>query len=320
MAFLRFRKSIKIIPGVKLNISKSGVGVSTGVRGARVGVNSRGSYSSVGIPGSGLYMMSYSRKSGRKTAQNQMTNNETNAGVSHYARPAIKTKTTSMIVWLGFIDVILFFINWLLGIIAITLTIVAYNYYFKKQPSFIAKQGLKKAQEAYKKGDYKTSAELFGKAHDFFKDDIAITLWAASSYSCLKEFDKAIDLLEEYLSGNPMDYEMKYKMALWQNEINRKDDALKTLQSLPTDYDNSDALLLMSEILTDKKLYSAAIDTLKRAPLKKKVLRPDLIEILYNLGVLYEKADDKKRAQVAFERVYAYDNSFKDVAEKVSKV
>ena len=37
-----FRKSIKLGKHTKLNISKSGVSVSTGVKGARVSVNNKG--------------------------------------------------------------------------------------------------------------------------------------------------------------------------------------------------------------------------------------------------------------------------------------
>ena len=39
---LRFRKSVKIAPGVRLNIGKKSVGISAGVKGARVSVNSSG--------------------------------------------------------------------------------------------------------------------------------------------------------------------------------------------------------------------------------------------------------------------------------------
>lgn len=53
---LNFRKSITIFPGVKLNLSKSGVGISTGVKGARVSLNSKGqARTTLGIPGTGIY-------------------------------------------------------------------------------------------------------------------------------------------------------------------------------------------------------------------------------------------------------------------------
>ena len=52
---LRFRKSISLFPGVKLNISKSGVGVSAGVPGIRGSINSSGRLTgTVGIPGTGV--------------------------------------------------------------------------------------------------------------------------------------------------------------------------------------------------------------------------------------------------------------------------
>ncbi len=39
-----FRKSKKIGNNTRVNISKSGIGMSTGVKGARVGANKRGTY------------------------------------------------------------------------------------------------------------------------------------------------------------------------------------------------------------------------------------------------------------------------------------
>ena len=53
---IRFRRSMKILPGVRLTVGKSSVGISAGVRGARVSLNSSGRVTtSAGIPGSGLY-------------------------------------------------------------------------------------------------------------------------------------------------------------------------------------------------------------------------------------------------------------------------
>lgn len=52
----RFRRSMKILPGIRLTVGKSSIGISAGVPGARVSLNSRGRVTtSAGIPGSGLY-------------------------------------------------------------------------------------------------------------------------------------------------------------------------------------------------------------------------------------------------------------------------
>jgi hypothetical protein len=50
----RFRRSIKILPGIRLNVSKSGVSTSIGTRGATVNISKRGTRATVGIPGTGI--------------------------------------------------------------------------------------------------------------------------------------------------------------------------------------------------------------------------------------------------------------------------
>ena len=53
---IRFRQSMKLLPGLRLNFSKETVGLSFGVPGARYTMNSKGRRTfSTGIPGTGLY-------------------------------------------------------------------------------------------------------------------------------------------------------------------------------------------------------------------------------------------------------------------------
>lgn len=72
MAF-RFRKSIKLAPGVKLNLGKKSVGVSVGGKYGGVSYNSRnGARARVSAPGTGLsYTTSLNSKSRSKTAPAQ---------------------------------------------------------------------------------------------------------------------------------------------------------------------------------------------------------------------------------------------------------
>lgn len=51
---IRFRKTIKVAPGLKLNISKSGVSASAGVNGLTANLSKRGTRTTIGIPGTGL--------------------------------------------------------------------------------------------------------------------------------------------------------------------------------------------------------------------------------------------------------------------------
>lgn len=50
----RFRKSIRLAPGVRLNFGKRGMSISAGVKGASVTLGSRGTYANMSIPGTGI--------------------------------------------------------------------------------------------------------------------------------------------------------------------------------------------------------------------------------------------------------------------------
>jgi len=59
---LRFRRSMKILPGIMLNLGIRSAGLSIGPRGAHVGWNTRrGTYASAGLPGTGFYAFHYSK-------------------------------------------------------------------------------------------------------------------------------------------------------------------------------------------------------------------------------------------------------------------
>jgi len=59
---LRFQKRLRVLPGVRINLSKSGVSTSIGPRGADVNIGSHGVTTNAGIPGTGL---SYRSKVGK---------------------------------------------------------------------------------------------------------------------------------------------------------------------------------------------------------------------------------------------------------------
>ncbi len=61
----RFQKRISILPGVRINLSKSGVSTSLGPRGADVNIGKDGVTANAGIPGTGL---SYRQKVGGASA------------------------------------------------------------------------------------------------------------------------------------------------------------------------------------------------------------------------------------------------------------
>jgi hypothetical protein len=53
MAF-RFRKSIRLFPGVRVNLSKSTPSISVGERGHTINIGEHGTRATIGAPGTGL--------------------------------------------------------------------------------------------------------------------------------------------------------------------------------------------------------------------------------------------------------------------------
>ncbi len=89
----RFRKSIRIMPGVRVNVGKRGASVSVGTRGARTTVGKKGTRTTMGLPGSGL---SFSEFHPRRAASSPQT------------RPAVRG-------WLVVVLLIVVALAWLLS-------------------------------------------------------------------------------------------------------------------------------------------------------------------------------------------------------------
>lgn len=69
----RFRKSIKIAPGLKVNLGLKGASLSIGGKGATVNVGKNGVRGTVGIPGTGI---SYSENIIKRSSLRQTTTND----------------------------------------------------------------------------------------------------------------------------------------------------------------------------------------------------------------------------------------------------
>src|SRR5438552_3228777 len=54
MGYFRFRRTFKLLPGLRLNINKKSISASVGVRGAHFTLGTTGTRATVGLPGTGL--------------------------------------------------------------------------------------------------------------------------------------------------------------------------------------------------------------------------------------------------------------------------
>ena len=108
----RFRKSVKIAPGVKLNFSKKSTGVTFGGKGFHYTINSKGKKTTtVGIPGTGI---SYSTSSNSSTGNKKNTKSK-KAGIEAMSTPISKKwyqKTGFIILFLMIFFPVGLFLMW----------------------------------------------------------------------------------------------------------------------------------------------------------------------------------------------------------------
>lgn len=67
----RFRRTIKVLPGVRLNVGKKGVSMSVGVRGAQMTFGKTGTRTTVGLPGTGLSYTDHQRRNANPARRRQ---------------------------------------------------------------------------------------------------------------------------------------------------------------------------------------------------------------------------------------------------------
>ncbi len=108
----RFRRSIKIAPGVRWNIGKRGTSLSFGPRGLKVTAGSSGIRQTVGLPGTGLSytrtLSTSSRPSAPSAQSAPTTMNTTSVAPDRFGIPRRSRKTVTG--WLALISAVIAFV------------------------------------------------------------------------------------------------------------------------------------------------------------------------------------------------------------------
>lgn len=86
----RFRKSVKLFPGIRINLSKSGASLSVGGKGLTTNFSKRGVTTTVGIPGSGISFTSTTAPAKTQTYKSmQISPIQANAQLENSSYPII---------------------------------------------------------------------------------------------------------------------------------------------------------------------------------------------------------------------------------------
>lgn len=77
------------------------------------------------------------------------------------------------------------------------------------------------------------------------------------------------------------------------------------------------SLLKLAEAFVAVEQPEMAIRTLEQAPLHKPLLTAELLQLHFELGKLYDTTGNADQARTHFERVYAADAGYEDVADRI---
>lgn len=95
-----FRKRIKILPGVTLNLSNSGVSTTVGIKGASVNIGKQGVFANMGIPGTGIYKRQKLMSSSQQCDEGYEYSSDFNYIYQSYLK---NSKKRTKAVWLSFL-------------------------------------------------------------------------------------------------------------------------------------------------------------------------------------------------------------------------
>lgn len=315
---LRFRRSIRIAKGVRLNFSKSGVGVSAGPRGMKVGIGPRGAYRSIGIPGTGLYDFEYLSKGSSKATKSaqQTTTVAQPAGQTIPVPPEIKVSTVP--IWVFIASLIALF-NWpALGFLALIGSIFLFIKSYQS-PAGQSHRLMAAGNKAFNKGNYESALQSFISVTELFPEAASLYKVIGELYISQKDYENAVSAFEKFLSQESGDYVTQFQYAATLAETERYREAIPILQGLPQELrSNIWVITLLGTVFLKTNQPELALSVLEKGPIRKRNMDTGMIEFRYTLATAYKETGDKKKALREFRKVYAEDMAYLDVYEQLN--
>jgi len=342
-----FRKSISLGKGLRLNLSTRGIGLSAGVRGFRVGVNSRGTYVRTSIPGTGIYSRKYISSGGarrgtrRTSARRQQAGPapspgpgaavpadttapvEATAAVEGTAAPGLLAMppelTGGRVGWGWPIVVGLLGLLWsplflVAGVLAVAAAVTSAG------PKAKAARAVQYGLASVQAGNWPMAAKNFAEARQLFPGSPRLEGLLGVALAASGRFQEAEPHLEAGYAAVP-DPDFGPLVATVALANDKPERAIEVLQALPEDVaDRPFAANRLGEAFLRLGHFEAAIEALKRGLSHGGEMTPDKLEGRYLLGRAYLGLGDKTKARREFERVMAYDAHYRDVESLIESL
>jgi len=313
----RFRKSVKIAKGVKLNLGSKSWGVSVGGKGARIGFNSKkGSYVSAGIPGTGLYGIEYfGGNNSKNNSSNSYTQSpymqtdsmplprefEANAGLG-YAWSVLSFILLISVPVLGFLSIIGQFTS---------------MYLSSKSLKGQARKLFLSGKNLYNSQNYSEALKKFNETLALYPNLFSLHSILGDIYFQIKNFKEAVFHYEELLK-HENSLEFKFKLGNVYILNNQIQEAINVFQSFPSPYkEDLTVICSLANCFIELNNYKAALDVLLTGPTRKRNMDDQMQTFRYLLGLSYQELGENKKAIQQFSKVYAYNTNFQDVSVRL---
>lgn len=321
----RYRRSISLGKGIRINFSRKGVGFSVGRKGARIGIGPNGMYTSFGIPGTGLYSINYLNKNkGRKSSSKAVktTINTVKANTISYPPELLKQAPQKKYLHLLFgLSFLLMFIFWPIAIIGFIISGIL-HYKAAKTPISKALSYFKLGSKALKKGDYQKALNNFLKVIEIQPDTYSLYKEIGFLSEKLEKDNEAVEYFKKYLIQHPDDIQIKEQYANLLIKTEQYQNALNVIEELPSGYkSNLSVINAMSYCYLKLDKPDMALVALENGPIRKRKTDSELMKMYrYLLGLTYMQLNQNEKALKQFEKVYVEDHNYYDVSSMIQKL
>jgi tetratricopeptide (TPR) repeat protein len=339
----RFRKSFQLLPGVRLNISKTGTSLTVGPKGASVTMGKQGTFLNLDLPGSGMY---YRKKIGEGKAENGSKKHE-----AKQDEPQIPEKLD--VGFLGKITTPMDELQFVEALKALLLEEHDRAFEHAKNASHLPDGAFLAGFLAFQRGQFDTAAKYFrraleapdllGKHAEKYEVDLSVDLpitedvhtrippsyagallALAQCYEFLGMKAEMITAMQTLHERDPHDLVIRLGLVEALADAYPNDEAIqRRIVALAEDVHNASPIhaALMyyrARALRQLGLIEGAKDTLTKALRRKKDYPHDLLRALrYERAVISEMTGDSATANKEYQKIYAEAPTYEDVAARL---
>lgn len=330
----RLRKSVNLGGGVRLNLSRRGVGISAGVKGLRVGVGPRGAYRTVSLPGTGLSHTTYnSSGDSRSRASAPSTPSVTTGSVplrvmtpaeaADIKLPPDLSSNSTALGCMTFLGAMIGIPCLISGSSAAGGTIIGLGlmgagiFGMTLSPKSQAAKAFKAGMEASQKGEYTEALAAFGRA-DATLPLPSIKVAMAQMLAALGRVDEAVDKCRAAIASDPLNPLWRFRLCDVLVDNKRYEDAAQVYADLPAEIRGELPVLVNRALCyVGMERYDLALALLETGPLLKRSMDPMMVRYRFILGRCYEETGKRDKAISQYTRVVAEESGFEDAAERL---